>query len=1049
MIHVYDFNDKRIDFVSRNERVISEAVMDLDIKEKTWTYEFYVRQSRSEHFKKRHTLVTKDNMGLYREFVIVNTLETVDGWVFVRTIANHTDLLRKARPIEPTKLEKVTVEEAQQLMLADTDIEVAPDTEYGGTASPNWEVYRHRDEIESIIENAFDMRTEHYLHIDENHNKKRFQRLKKVNPIFKGFDITYGKNMLGLKREIDTTDVVTSLLCLGPEDEEGNRLVEVVQDDEAMQQFGIKHKWGLYEPQSEDTNMTRARLRTLGKTELNKRKMASVSYEATVIDRYDRVSTGFQATTGDMVRIKNEDFRPELYVDAEITGLTYRQLERVTTYRFGVIKEYTRDDVYEWLNKNISKIRDALKDFKGNTETLIEDIKNEFKDNYEFKIIESDTEPKDPENGQLWLDTSEKDRGVSTLYRWNKVTGEWEKVTPTEAHEVGAVTKEESWYSELIQTLEAISIAHSGYTNDVMEALNNQYLVDNTIRSNLNSLFSQLDDKFSQASSTLNSMTGENATLGELAGVQNNFVEYRTILVELLKELARANSTIDERFKLLQSQYTEEKFNEAMDKVADGIGGTWTGEEFIAPDLPNQDDLDNLNQSIRKYLNGEIKDLDEALSSKVETLITNTKNELSASISSVDKKVDGLEFGGTNLFKNGYHKYIHNYWEINYGGKIVEEDGLQAIKWTPASHIVSVGVQTIEEIKIGETYTFSFKAKSSKPTTSYNNYLVYVQGGNVGINNAEITKEWQAFSHTFKAKNKDVTPHFYPVNKDDEGNIIDFFVTDIQLEKGNQRTDAKPSPKDTEEEIKNAQKETQEALEIYSKAQAELAEQEAKAFAETKFSEEQQRAIEEAQRVLDDAKSHADTELSKEQQRAIEEAEKVLRDAKSHALDNISDERARAIRDAEQKLADAKAYAEQKKQEAIDTSKDYADEQDNKIRTTITNLDTTIELLKDQIELRATKDEVTQTLNNALEPIRNDVQSNKATLNVHAEKIDSKVSKSDYTTDKDDIVSRLDSSETIQEQLSDEINRRITVEEYENMKIVTRNILPKFTNDRW
>ena len=42
--------------------------------------------------------------------------------------------------------------------------------------------------------------------------------------------------------------------------------------------------WGIYEPESEDTSMTKERLTTLANTELNKQKQIAVTYEISSVD---------------------------------------------------------------------------------------------------------------------------------------------------------------------------------------------------------------------------------------------------------------------------------------------------------------------------------------------------------------------------------------------------------------------------------------------------------------------------------------------------------------------------------------------------------------------------------------------------------------------------------------------------------------------------------------------------------------------------------------------------------------------------------------------
>lgn len=61
-----------------------------------------------------------------------------------------------------------------------------------------------------------------------------------------------------------------------------------------------------------------------------------------------------------------------------------------------------------------------------------------------------------------------------------------------------------------------------------------------------------------------------------------------------------------------------------------------------------------------------------------------------------------------------------------------------------------------------------------------------------------------------------------------------------------------------------------------------------------------------------------------------------------------------------------------------------------------------------------------------LTPLETDVKNNKATLDILPTQIDSKVSKQDYTLDKNNIVQRLDNADSQRQQLSNEITDKVT-----------------------
>ncbi|MGX0244561.1 tail fiber domain-containing protein [Staphylococcus hominis] len=98
----------------------------------------------------------------------------------------------------------------------------------------------------------------------------------------------------------------------------------------------------------------------------------------------------------------------------------------------------------------------------------------------------------------------------------------------------------------------------------------------------------------------------------------------------------------------------------------------------------------------------------------------------------------------------------------------------------------------------------------------------------------------------------------------------------------------------------------------------------------------------------------------------------------------------------------------------------------NNLSITSTKTNADLKIVKDALIATATKDEVTQTLNDQLQPIKTDVNQNKSNLNVLSEQVSSKVSKSDYTLDQNNIVTRLNNAESARVQLANQISDKVT-----------------------
>src|SRR5690606_432045 len=110
--------------------------------------------------------------------------------------------------------------------------------------------------------------------------------------LFRSREVEFGRDLLGIERKVDDSNVVTALIGLGPEREDGTRLEVFVEDEEALQRWGIPnpqtgelmHLIETYEPESTDQDMTIARLTELTRNELEKRINSVVEYTADVAD---------------------------------------------------------------------------------------------------------------------------------------------------------------------------------------------------------------------------------------------------------------------------------------------------------------------------------------------------------------------------------------------------------------------------------------------------------------------------------------------------------------------------------------------------------------------------------------------------------------------------------------------------------------------------------------------------------------------------------------------------------------------------------------------
>ncbi|HEC2235325.1 TPA: hypothetical protein R1946_001381 [Staphylococcus delphini] len=904
-----NFKGEIIDFISQSDSAVIQAVHKRDINERMETFDFTILSERTTYMQECNRIIIQDKNGQYREFIIDRISADIDGYTEIETVASYLEDITKARPYAPGKLEKMTTKQALSDVLKDTGWEVSDATEYGGLRTTSWTSYQTRYDVLLQLCTTYGMMADFYIEVGSNRVDKRLVVLRKRNPLFKGKEITYGKDLTGLKRTVDFSEIKTALLCVGPEPEEGKKRLElVVKDDEAQAKYGLpgRYNWAVYEPETDDQNMTEARLRTLGTTELNKRKSEVISYEVTAVD----IEKEFKheiVNLGDKVRIKDREFTPPLYVEAEVISEEYDLIGEDATYTFGEYKEFKESDLRSSFDRKLDAIRQKVTDGFSNVNTIVrESLEGELQ-YFEPKILKGDTPPENPVNDLLWLDTSNPKVAVLRRY-WN---GEWIKSSAENANDVGAITREQALYSELSNIFVNLTIQHSRLTHEVSDVLESEYLVDTDIKAEVNSKLNETIGVFNTIKSNLDSMTSETATIGILVDTQALFLKYREKMQALYNTIENAKIAIDERFKLLQSQYTDEKYNEAMEKIAAALpNGNWdveTGQ--LTGNIPNEERLNELEIGLQETFTSQINGAKQILNNQVDAKLLQLKDEITLSVRSVDEKIDGLG-DGVNLLDS-----YNSSRPTSINKDIVSTKSFQG-RYYATNLYTADYLKTI--IIPGETYTYSYEMEiiglSEKEVAYTKKHGIIFYSNTMAKDRIFSYQEVERkvgnkikYTHTFVAP--EITDHRfvayagfytddgtlkYPISS----NLVE--ITNFKLERGTKATPYTESINDRLEPIK--------------------------------------------------------------------------------------------------------------------------------IRTT--QAENSIKVLQDSLLLTATKTDVQRTLDEQLKTLKNEVNEQKAQLQIMSDSIDSKVSQSEYTTDKNGIVERLNSADTERQQLSNEISDRVTLSEY-------------------
>ncbi|MED3923711.1 phage tail spike protein [Priestia megaterium] len=73
--------------------------------------------------------------------------------------------------------------------------------------------------------------------MDRNKILKRYVDLLTRIGKFNGEEIPFGKDLSGNRRKVNYDDLVTSLVCIGPEEDDGIRLTSTVENEAARQRW--------------------------------------------------------------------------------------------------------------------------------------------------------------------------------------------------------------------------------------------------------------------------------------------------------------------------------------------------------------------------------------------------------------------------------------------------------------------------------------------------------------------------------------------------------------------------------------------------------------------------------------------------------------------------------------------------------------------------------------------------------------------------------------------------------------------------------------------
>ncbi len=778
LLHVMDFDDNILDSFGKHNKAVLSANHIRNKDDDSEILDVMILTKEAEHFKEFHRILIQDENKDYREFVITRAEKDNNGYSLIESSASYLYDIGKARSIPAGRHTKLTAKQALYETLRGIRWEVGT-VEWAGEKTMSWTSERTPYEMLKQICTTYSLELDFTYTVDNKGISHRYVHLYKKKALFNGKEIKKGKDLLSLKRITDVTELNTALIALGPEDDIGNRLRIEVKDDKAQAQFGLSKRYiyGIYEPESDNQNMTEERLRTLAKTELKKRSKIDINYEVDALDikrQFPHEVTRF----GDIVRIKDRDFTPPLYAEAEVTGIEHDLVADVRKYKFGTPKEYKESDLRKYFTERLALIREQIKDNNTNTNTIIDTIKQDV-ERVEQKVVSGPEPPENPQEGQFWYDTTNPVVAILREYK----NGKWEHGTAYDVAQIGGLRREQIIYKDLGETLNHILAEQSRLQTMYYQQYDSEYLVDEELKLNYQQAYNKMLYHYTTSVNLYEVLDEETATIGKLIDVQSELVNYRNAVQQFYLINQNVSMSINDRIKFLQAQYTDEKFSNAIQEVADKFGF--------------------------QIVDGNLVGEPEIIVNKIEALRDDTKEQFKSVVSKQDYETDIT--GVVNRLNNSDSERVQlaneiddrvtltEYNNMKVGTENLLLNSLYQDKSTSTSMTHSFfRYYLTTPLKVGKTYTFTCDFNTTDANQS-GRASVRGYAPDNGLIDVDIVEG--KINVTFEAK---VASETFLVYKDVAGtspHTLNVNATNAMLVEGNKAGDYRQAQQETAERL--------------------------------------------------------------------------------------------------------------------------------------------------------------------------------------------------------------------------------------------------------
>src|SRR5699024_3504355 len=323
-IHILDGQSnqgKILDYITSKNIISNGHKRSLEDTLETYNFITFADKRFSEFLEKRNRLIIPDEDGTLREFVIFEVDRYKDSEGYKSQVYSHASYLelKKSTVLYPDSF-KGTASQHSGRTLNDTGWQVGI-IEVSGDKTLSRDKHTNPYEFLKHIAKEYGAELRFRIKHDGNKITGRYVDLLQRVGEWRGREVEFGKDLDGIRR-VEKQDIVTALLGLGPEREDGTRIEVLVEDDDALKRWGREDEYGKlhhliekYEIQPERQEMTTAEARQYTRTALNKRINTQVTYEATIIDLENVPGMeNKKIRFGDTIRIKDTKFNPPLYL---------------------------------------------------------------------------------------------------------------------------------------------------------------------------------------------------------------------------------------------------------------------------------------------------------------------------------------------------------------------------------------------------------------------------------------------------------------------------------------------------------------------------------------------------------------------------------------------------------------------------------------------------------------------------------------------------------------------------------------------------------------